>query len=366
MKTNFLCLALVLSGGVFDCSRIVRADEAVAKTVSSNTDLSFESLLNAAFPGRQLHELNLYGPDARQLSSERWNQLAVAAARELSLQTTNGLVITKETVAGLPNGSLATDSPEQAALRRLCWSNEEQMTFLRDASNNRLFNDAGVIGPLIAMLDYPGEKTIIRQEAAQILCQLTLRGRPEQTQIYLYVDGENNPKRPQYAAWWREWWAKNKSKHPVFDSTVEALVSNRIAGIELQLDKDVAKNYSELNYLKPKYIRFDVHPVNVIDVRVDSSILSAIGSRTAPDGTWREAGEEDHIYLRITAGFITPPFSPVSDDTPKRWQSLKKEVFRETIPDTDIVITVQAASKDAEFVRQVRACLAKLSPMKEN
>ncbi len=234
------------------------------------------------------------------------------------------------------------------------------------AANNRLFNDAGVSGPLVAMLDYPGEKTIIRQEAAQILCQLTLRSRTEQGQIYLYVDGENNPKRPQYAAWWLEWWAKNKNKHPVFDSTIEALITNRITAIELQLGKDVATNYSELNYLKPEYIRLNyVHPVNVIDVTVDSSVLSSIHSRTAPDGTTRLAGSDDDVYFRITAGFTTPPFVPFPDDTSKRWQSLKKEVFREFIPDTDIVISVQAASKDAEFVRQVRTALSKLPAIKE-
>jgi hypothetical protein len=51
---------------------------------------------------------------------------------------------------------------------------------------------------------------------------------------------------------------------------------------------------------------------------------------------------------------------PYPEDTPARWQSLKQEVFREALPNTDIIITVVAASKDAEFMREVSNSLAKL------
>jgi CelD/BcsL family acetyltransferase involved in cellulose biosynthesis len=93
---------------------------------------------------------------------------------------------------------------------------------------------------------------------------------------------------------------------------------------------------------------------------VDSSMLQQVVFRTASDGKIRFGTEDDYIYLCITAKFATPPPVPHLAETAKRWQALRKEVLREVLPGTDIVITVEAASKDSEFMREVRDSLEKL------
>ena len=129
MKTNFICLAFVLSGWL-NC---VRADE-IAGKVLTDARLSFDSLLIAAFPGIDPNDSAtiLYRTDFRRLSAAQRNQIAVAAARELSLHTTNGLAITKETVDELLYKSTANDKPAEAALRRLHSSNDGKVTLLRN------------------------------------------------------------------------------------------------------------------------------------------------------------------------------------------------------------------------------------------
>ena len=99
MKPKILLgLALVLSGGLFGCSQTEQtADDFAANGPSStNTGQSFDSLLNEAFPGRNFRDINHV--HFQRLPLAQRNKIAVAAASELSLQTTNGLMITAETV----------------------------------------------------------------------------------------------------------------------------------------------------------------------------------------------------------------------------------------------------------------------------
>lgn len=350
-----LCLALVLGGWL----NFVRADE-IAGKVLTDTGQSFDSLLSAAFPGVRLNDLTriVYGPDPRQLSATRWNQIALAAARELSLRTTNGLVITKETVDELPYKSIANDTPSQAALRRLHWCNSEKVPFLRDLSNNQLINDSGVIEPLINMLDYPGEKTSIRDEAAQVLCQLT---RQPYSELYQYSAGE---KHSQFVQWWRDWWAKNKNKHPVFDDDVKKAIVARVSAIQKQLCLGVT-GYGELGYLHPTWVQINyIDPTIVADVEVDSAVSSAVFDRTTSDGETRDARRgQDEVLIRIKAQFQTPSLLTnrmQNFRAAKTWSEGKVEqAYREELPGTDIAITVEAASNDGAFPKLVRECMGK-------
>ncbi len=69
--------------------------------------------------------------------------------------------------------------------------------------------------------------------------------------------------------------------------------------------------------------------------------------------------ENDFIYLRISANFATPPPNAHS-----RASSIAhvpvEELLRETLTGTRVLISVQAASKDDEFMRRLRASLSKL------
>ncbi|MDB6023901.1 MAG: domain containing protein [Verrucomicrobiales bacterium] len=348
-----LCLALILSGW---------PDAARAQTIVSK-DLpeagqDFDSSLNAALPGVKLNDLSriVYGTESRRLSATQWNQIAVAAARELSLRTTNGLAITGETVDVLLYKLMANDTPSEAVLRRLCWSNNEKVTLLRDLSNNQLINDPGVIEPLINMLEYPGEKTSIRSEAAQVLCQLT---RHPYSELSQYTSGA---KRSQFVKWWRDWWAKNKNRHPVFDDDVKKTIIARISALQKQLCLGV-RGYGELGRLHPTWVNIEyMEPSIVADIEVDTAVFSEVFSRTTPDNSRRPAHrDQDEIFLRIKAQFQTPSLPSDRTDGSRTsriwWKDKVEQVYREELPGTDIGITVEAASRDGVFTRRVRECL---------
>ena len=350
-----LALALVLSGWPGP----VRADEIAGKGLADSGQ-SFESLLRAAFPGIDLNDNGaiLYRTDFHRLPAAQRNQIAVAAARELSLRTTNGLVITRETVDELLYKSAANDTPAEAALRRLHGNNDEKITLLRNLSNDRLISDPGVIEPLINLLDYPGQKTDIRDEAAQVLCQLT---RQPYSELYQYSAGEEHS---QFVKWWRDWWTKNKNKHPVFDDDVKKTIIARVSAIQKQICLGVA-GYGELGYLHPTWVQINyIDPSVIANIEVDTAVLSAVFGRTTSEGETRVARRgQDEVLLRIKAQFETP--SLVTNQvrnfgTLRNWSEGRVEqVYREELPGTDIVITVEAASHDGVFAGLVRACLAK-------
>jgi hypothetical protein len=160
-----------------------------------------ESLLNAAFPNQKV-ESTWTGPLAvriQQLPAAQRNQIAVAAARDL----TNGDMITA------------------------------RVELLRDMESLRPITDPGVIAPLINMLDYPGVSTVVRGFAAQVLCRLTGR---EYTESYQYSTGE---KHAQFVRWWRDWWAKNQDKHPVFEDDLKKAIVARVTAIRNQIYLEV-------------------------------------------------------------------------------------------------------------------------------
>ena len=356
VKSNIiLCAALSLSGS-FD---FVQADDISGKS-STDTGQSFDSLVIAAFPGKSANNYRSISVERefRKLTLAQCNQIAVSAARELSLRTTNSYVITKEIVDELSRKPATQHTPAEAELLRLHENNDGKVSLLRDLSNAQLINDPGVIGPLINMLGYPGEKTSIRSEAAQVLCQLTGRSRQESGQLYQFVDGENNPKRPHYVAWWRDWWAKNKNKHPVFDNDVKNAIVARVSAIQKQLCLGV-KGYADLGDLHPTWVQINnVEPALVANVDIDSSVGS------------RPRTEKYEILLRIRAQFETPPFltnrTDAFKESKKWWEGKVENVYREELPGTDIVITVEAASTDGAFAKRVRECMAKHSQSVES
>ena len=349
-----LYLSLVLSGPLFGCCSLTSAD------TFTNAEPSLASVLAQYFPGKK--PIDVFRSSAawakrfEQLSSADRNRIAIAAVRELSLRTTNGDLITDALID--QEQPTSSDAPRKTAMHNLAGNDMLGVFLLRDMENLNLISDAGVIEPLINMLEFPGVKKDfgVRDASAQVLCQLTGHNWSE---LYQFSTGE---KHRQFVQWWQAWWAKNKNRHPVYDSEVEEMIKARISAIELQLAKEVA-SYSELRSpeLKPERIRF-IHysRVNLAGNSVDSFGSSQGRFRTTPDGDRRPATVDEYVYLCITAKFGTPPPMPYPEDTPARWQSLKQEVFREALPNTDIIITVVAASKDAEFMREVSNSLAKL------
>jgi len=155
-----LCLALVLSGGLFGCSTTEQPVAANANTPLSSTNVqqSFESLLKTDFPGRNtrvgIEEDQIETWFAKLPLAQR-NQLAVAAARELSLRTTNGDILIGDT-----GKAFASLTPAEIAMRTIAMGTLEsdnyfRVDFLHEIAGYGLVTDKNVIPPLIEMLDEP-------------------------------------------------------------------------------------------------------------------------------------------------------------------------------------------------------------------
>jgi len=333
------------------------AEEAAAtKSPATNTEQSLESLLHAPFPGEKggSRWTGNWVDTIQDPSPAYRNRIAVAAARELSLCTTNGDCISADTVDRVLYQPTSADTPTEAALRRLCQWNEGRMYLLRDLANRHEISDPSVIEPLIIMLDYPGTKTTIRDQAAQILCQITGR---DYANFYQYSTGE---KHEQFVRWWWDWWAKNKGNYRIYDEHLKQAIADRVSAIQKQIVLEV-KGYSGI--ASGSIPRASVNRSatdNLLETSVDSSFMQ----NTVP-------GSKGQIYLRISAHFETPRWelNPVEHhDYPAgvvgEWQPLGskekitiEQVYHELLPGADIAITVDAASQDGEFPRLVRECL---------
>jgi hypothetical protein len=320
--------------------------------------------LSAAFPGIDLNDSAtiLFRTDYSRLPAGERNRIAIAAARELSLRTARDDVITKETVDELAFKPASNDTPVESALRRLNSRNAELVELLCDMENQNLINDPGVIGPLIEMLDYPGTKTSVRGEAAQVLSQLTKRTwAPNHWQW----DGERHG---QFVAWWRTWWVQNHDKHPVFDSDIEAWAQARVATIALQLHDDFQDYYEINGFVVPDHVQRGVIDPQIAFIGVNTAGLQQAVMRSTDDGKPRIAGKNDYVSLRIAAEFATPPPNRRPDERTASGidNAPNEEVLHEILPGTDVLITVQAASKDAAFLPRVRASVSKLPPAPES
>ncbi len=351
--TQVIRLPLFLAMGVIAFDNVVTAQQVIANSpigVQSSEHLS--AVLEELFPGRSRLDLRI--DDFKQLSLPVRNRLAIAAANELSTYTRDGLWISDETVDVLLYKPYVHDTPTESAVRHLHWTNDIAITLLRDLSNENLFNAPEVIPPLIRMLDYPGKREAISFNAAQVLRQLTAR---DWDQNDWKVKG---PYHQQFVAWWRDWWAKNHNKHPVFDDDLKLRIKNRIKELQAQLPA-AAKAFYEMRSFTND---FNIYPSEaytpgcIVDRVVDSSMFSHEIIRAGKDGQPHPLSRDDHIYLRIVARFLTPPPHPRPMETPKRWQTLIKEFHREVMPGTDVEIRVFAASKDVEFMREMRNAFA--------
>jgi HEAT repeat protein len=146
------------------------------------------------------------------------------------------------------------------------------------------------------------------------------------------------------------------------NSVIEEWEKDRVATIELQIYLDF-QDYSELNnYLVPDHFSRGPEP-DEFSVEVDTSVLQQGIIRQTSDGSIRMGGENDYIYLRISAG---PGTARTGERSYSRINAPRQEFLRENLPGTAMTVTVEAASKDKDFLRRLHDSLAKLPPTPES
>jgi len=146
------------------------------------------------------------------------------------------------------------------------------------------------------------------------------------------------------------------------NSTIEEWEKDRVTTIELQIYLDF-QDYSELNnYLVPDHFSRGPEP-DEFSVEVDSSLLQQVSVRQTSDGRIRMGGDNDYIYLRISAG---PGTARTGERSYSRISAPRQEFLRENLPGTEMSVTVEAASKDKDFLRRLHDSLAKLPTTPES
>lgn len=176
--------------------------------------------------------------------------------------------------------------------------------------------------------------------------------------------------------WWSQWWSKNHDKHPLFDAELRSLMNQRVLAIQSQLLNDVAPDYTEFGHLrywvqqKKNLLDWVPGERRIFSGLIATSETSQITSHRGLDGKWRAARHgQDDIYLLITVAFNSPlpqgestiiPHSRFLDgDLP-----IYQRILTEPLPDTDMVISVDAGPKESLFVKRVQASLKKLPPLR--
>jgi hypothetical protein len=219
-----LCLALVLSGGLFGCAT---TDSRSGQTASSsnNPKPSFESV-------QKMFEQNdwqsLEKVDAKiikNFNSKQRNAIAVLAAKAFaeSVASTN---ITDEVqirpvnpVTGLP-----------IALH----FGMELVSFeiLSDLEEDNAITTKDIIPYFIQGL---GDDDFDQLQCSlSLLGNLTGRVRSPNSYIYESYDFlETN--RPAIVDWWRNWWQENQDKHPIFDADLKKILRQEVLKIDKQI-----------------------------------------------------------------------------------------------------------------------------------
>jgi hypothetical protein len=348
--------SILLAGVVMALSvgfAVVRAQQGVA-----NAEPGWEAMLKADFPGEKIDPPGSGRTAQRiqQLPPAERNRIAVAAARELSL-TTNGQTITAETVDVLPFRPAKTDTPAESTLRELYSRDFSATQLLRDMENLRLITDPRVIKPLIDMLDMPGTKTSIPLEACQVLCQVTRREYDNLDRPF------RSERREEFVQWWKDWWAKNHDRHPVYDDELQKRVVARVAAIRNQIFLEVHGYHDWQGGFPEVNVSHRPSSDDIAVAHIDSSVMSGVFNPT----------QKGRMYLRIAAHFQTPRFNLYPSTTPSRdpestgeWEPMIstnkikiEQIYREEIPGTDIAIKVTAASQDGGFAKAARECMLK-------
>ena len=308
-----------------------------------------KALLSRHFPVKGPY--NLDARDFQTLPLAARNEIAAEAARGMSLRTAGGAVITAAVPDQLVFAAPAQDTPAQAALRELRQSNGWRINVLRELSQHRLFSEDSVVGPLIEMLNYPGQKTNIPSDAMRILKDLTRIDFG--AHAFEWPGRVSDTVRQQVIDAWRAWLRRNHDKRPVFDQEIEELLKVRIAAIELHLRRDLA-DYPPVSDLDPDGIRIaDKDPLAWI--RVDPRQGSAVRLMKKAPLVW--ASDQDYITVDIHAGFLTPPRLSGASTQPVSVAQSPSQVLREVLPGTDVAIRVSAFSTDPEFAKKMAASM---------
>ena len=286
------------------------------------------------------------------LPLEERNEAALAAAKSLSIKKYTG-AIGKNSIHKHFTKPPGQDSPAEAECRRQWGINMSAAELLRHLSEQRMINDPRVLPYLIAALDHP-DRGSVGQPCFYALRHLTYH---ESGDAYWAQLGGDAKRHVEVLSWWKEWWKKNRQKHPIFDRNVEERSRALVLDLAKRIDAELKPKYPQLaEFSVPKQLRLCGPPSPLFDIEYNPRLLANVH----PHGLDRD----DLPWLYIACELKTPDLTEppgwrrqYERLPPRGLRSHLKKVYSFEVDGTDIIVSVRVASRQNELIKDIERVL---------
>lgn len=230
-------------------------------------------------------------------------------------------------------------------------------------AEQRLLTDFRVLPGLITALAHPSFD--IARDAHRSLVALTGHNTGTVHWPYWPHVPKDVPARAEVLAWWRNWWAKNKERQPIFTPALEArlkqVVSRMATALVTDLKGKPPERFLELTL-------FTVRPDQV--ERRDIDFFPLYWSRPA-----LPSKEALDIFIRIQGRFGMPDLASAEDarsrdrdplsfpDTPEvaGLRAVRQTLYGGYLPGTDLRVEVEMATHNTALINAARVHLTKVA-----
>jgi hypothetical protein len=342
----FFYLALVLSGNLFDCCNLGRADEIVTNSASStNEGQSFEPIM------KLFEKKHFYAVD--KLYQKKLGVYTLVGST-LKQRNTIFLLVAKSLVT--TNNTHGTNSIGIHRIE-LDW---EALELLNRLNEDNSITTPEVIPYLIEALDI--SDVVPRIDYSGIIIQILGKMTKHETG---YVNGDDHFFQRNHKAimvWWRTWWQENKDKHPVLDADLEKTLRDEI----LKIDEEIKQAKLTPNFWWDGSASHEILDRDINFWDGDKDFLFTFYYGHSPGFGARGAEyfsypSDDVLYLR--GDFLTKDFQEKDQSNNRVTLSGKEfpmqEIFHKTVKDTDIEIKVEIATTNTALINVLQGKLNK-------
>jgi len=304
------------------------------------------------FEARNLSGIQGIRPQViEKFSSGERNAIALAAAKSLSITEYIGAIGTNSIYKHFTKPP-AQDSPEEAECRKQLGINWSAASLLQHLAEKRMIDDAKVLPYLIDALDHP-DRNGVGQRCFYALKSLT---RQTSGEIYWARLVEDQQIHTEITKWWRDWWGKNKDKHPVFDLEMEGRARDEVLRLSGLIEKQIKPQFAELALFQspPTLPLRWQKPLFYIEYKPGNWSL-AIDSFKGLD---RKAFPWILISCRFQSQGLADTWAQEEKlQPPENLRDSVTHCYVQNIAGSDLLIEVFAASKSSALITQMQLLL---------
>ena len=344
-RVRFLCELSVLTmiSALAPAAEVIPAENRAAAGDSPGAQAAVK-----LFEARDLDGLQKLRPQSLEgLPLDQRNRVALAAAKSLGIEEYLG-AIKRDEIPKHFTKPPAQDSPAEAECRKQWGINTAAAELLQHLAGKRLVNDSRLLPHLIAGLDHP-DRFWVGQKCYYALGSLA---RHESGSVYWSRMVEDPKQHAEIVSWWKNWWDRNKDRHPVFDEEVEKRAREEVLRLARVIEEKVKPGRRELAlFTAPRELPLRWQ-VPFFDVNYSPALLATPPLKVARDRL---------PWLDISCRFQSADLPPAAEapSPPPELKGREEAVYSKVLDGTDLIVEVLAASKDSALIKDLAAALAK-------